>query len=66
MIKFLGENLEGVTAGDDKKTLVQANGVFLQKGVHLEKAYNDVVSEYFKAVWKEVRSLGSNRALLLR
>ena len=55
MSKLLGENLCSVTAGDVKKTLVQANGIFFQKGTHLMNTFTQIVMEYFKATSKEVR-----------
>ena len=66
MIKLLGENLQSVTSGDDEKTLVQANCVFLQKGVQLQSEFKHIVTECFKAVLEEVSKHGLHSAFLFR
>lgn len=52
--KTVGENLQSVTDGDTKKTLVQANGIFMQKGLSIQPDFQKILTDFHKTVSREV------------
>ncbi|EUB62104.1 serine protease inhibitor [Echinococcus granulosus] len=57
IVKSLGEDLQAVADGDAKKTLVEANGVFIQAGSRIRETYTSAVSKHLKAGMKQVTAL---------
>ncbi|KAL5112784.1 Intracellular coagulation inhibitor 2 [Taenia crassiceps] len=58
IVKCVGEDLQAVTSADAKKTLIEANGVFIQSGSHIKETYASAVSKHLRAVFKEVNFSG--------
>nr|AYC76426.1 serpin [Taenia pisiformis] len=54
MVKSLGEDLQAVGGGDTKKTLVEANGIFIQSGGRIKETYMGAVGKHLRAVCKEL------------
>nr|CDS22753.1 serine protease inhibitor [Echinococcus granulosus] len=54
IVKSLGEDLQAVADGDAKKTLVEANGVFIQAGSRIRETYTSAVSKHLKADMKQL------------
>ncbi|VDK25148.1 unnamed protein product, partial [Taenia asiatica] len=54
IVKCVGEDLQAVTSGDAKKTLVEANGVFIQSGSHIKETYRGAVSKHLRAAFKQL------------
>ena len=52
--KTVGEALLSVSEGDEKKTLVQANGIFMENGFKLQTQYLNVLREFYKTETQKV------------
>ncbi|KAM7540167.1 hypothetical protein Aperf_G00000043550 [Anoplocephala perfoliata] len=54
LCKSIGRDLKSVTESDEKKVLVQANGVFMQSGKHALDSYLEIVRKDFDALLEEL------------
>lgn len=46
--EMIGHDLQSVTEGDKKNTLVQANGLFINDGFSILKEYSDMLTGFYK------------------
>ncbi len=54
LLKMLGDGLKAIFEQDMKQTMVQANGAFINGGLHLLDQYKKVLKEHFDAEFQEV------------
>ncbi len=59
---MLGDGLKAIFEQDEKQTMVQANGAFIDGRFHLLGQYKKVLKEHFDAEFQEVNFAAAKKA----
>ncbi len=62
LLKVLGDGLKSIFEQDVKHTMVQANGAFINGGLHLLDQYKKALKEHFDAEFQEVNFAAATQA----
>ncbi len=62
LLKMLGDGLKSIFEQDEKQTMVQANGAFINGGLHLLDQYKKALKEHFDAEFQEVNFAAAKQA----
>ncbi len=62
LLKMLGDGLNSIFKQDEKQTMVQANGAFIDGGLHLLDQYKEVLKEHFDAEFQGVNFAAAKQA----